>query len=283
MIRGLAIAIGIASAGTLVFAQDQGSRRLPSFEVVSIKPNRSGPGSPQRVTVTPDRVAVTNETTRTLISLAYPGLDIVGAPDWVGRSGSPAGERFDVDARTATASPRSDLVAMLRSVLADRFNLRAHLESRAQETYALVLGRADGQPGGALRPADADCNTLAARAEQTGAKDVCGLGSASLATLTGTMTVHGLTLEQLAGFITRDVRRRVVDKTGLTGTFDWTLTWTPQALATPGLDRSRFPTVDPNGPGIFTALQEQLGLKLVPSTERVDVLVIDHIERPAEN
>jgi uncharacterized protein (TIGR03435 family) len=172
---------------------------------------------------------------------------------------------------------------MLRSLLEERYALKTHLESRARETYALTLARPDARLGQALRPAETDCKTLTAKAAETGTKDPCGLGSASLAAATGSMTVRGLTLEQLAGFVTRDVRRPVVNKTGLVGAFDWTLTWTPQLLARPDLDRNRFPAIDPTGPTIFTALQEQLGLKLASSTENRDVLMIDHIERPSEN
>jgi uncharacterized protein (TIGR03435 family) len=175
------------------------------------------------------------------------------------------------------------LEAMLRSLLAERYKLKAHTETRPQDVYALTIVRDDGQLGPGLRPAAADCATLTARAEQTGARDVCGLGSTGMAQVTGTMTVRGLSIGQLAGFISRDVRRRVVDRTGLTGAFDWTLTWTPQTLARPDLDRSRFPGIDPDGVTIFTALQEQLGLKLTASKQGVDVLVIDHIDRPTEN
>jgi uncharacterized protein (TIGR03435 family) len=283
MRASVVIAAFIAFTSSVTNAQGQAARESPSFAVASVKPNKAAPGSPQRVNITPERVSIINETARTLISVAYPGLEIDGAPDWVGRSGSPAGDRFDVEAKPAVASPRADLEAMLRSLLADRYKLKAHLEPRPQETYALVIARADGKLGDRLRPAEADCRSLMAKAEPTGARDVCGLGNAGLAATTGTLSVRGLTLDQLAGFINRDVRRRVVNKTGLAGVFDWTLTWTPQALARPDLDRNRFPTIDPNGPTIFTALQEQLGLKLTPSTENVNVLVIDHVERPSEN
>ena len=279
IVRVVAVGLVTLCTGVLVAAQDA----EPRFDVASIKANRSGPGSPQRVNVASDRVVFMNEPTRTLIRVAYPGLDVEAAPDWVGPSGSPGGDRFDIEAKPAAPATRAQVEAMLRSLLAERYKLKAHTETRRQDVYALTTAREDGRLGPGLRPAAADCATLTARAEQTGARDVCGLGSTGMAPVTGTMTVKGLTLDQLAGLITRDVRRRVVNQTGLTGAFDWTLTWTPQTLARPDLDRSRFPGIDPDGPTIFTALQEQLGLKLSASKAGVDVLVIDHIERPTEN
>ena len=77
-----------------------------------------------------------------------------------------------------------------------------------------------------------------------------------------------------------DAGRRVVNKSGLTGNFDWDLTWTPQAFQHTSFDRERFPSIDPDGPSIFTALQEQLGLKLDPENGQGTVLVIDHVEQP---
>ena len=104
--------------------------------------------------------------------------------------------------------------------------------------------------------------------------------SFATATMTGKMSVHGFPLSQL-GVVARDAgSRRVEDKTGLTGEFDWDLSWTPQLFLQGPFDRDRFPNIDPDGPSIFTALQEQLGLKLESTTGPVDVLVIDHVEQP---
>jgi uncharacterized protein (TIGR03435 family) len=260
-----------------------GQSAEPRFDVASVKPNRLGPTSPQSVDVASDHLRVRNGTTRTLLLLAYPGLDIEGAPDWVGRTNTPLGDRFDVDARVTPPAARPAVEAMLRAFLGDRFQLKVHTEVRTQKGLALVVADRDRKLGPSLKPTADDCATLSARAEQTSAQDPCGLGSASTATVTGEMSVRGLTLDQLAGFIARDVRARVVNRTELQGSFDWTLKWTPQTLARPDLDRNRFPTIDPNGPTISTALQEQLGLKLTPSEESANVLVIDHIERPTEN
>jgi uncharacterized protein (TIGR03435 family) len=103
------------------------------------------------------------------------------------------------------------------------------------------------------------------------------------ALMTGVMSVRGFTIDQL-GIVTNDLeRRRFVDKTDLTGTYDWDLQWTPQRFLQATFDRDRFPTIDPDGPSIFTALEEQLGLKLESEKGEAGLLVIDHFEHPTEN
>jgi uncharacterized protein (TIGR03435 family) len=93
--------------------------------------------------------------------------------------------------------------------------------------------------------------------------------------MVGKASVRGMGIDSLLGTIARDARRQVVDRTGLTGSFDWDLTWTPLM--------NRLPDIDPDGPTIFTALQEQLGLKLEGIKGTTDVLVIDRVERPTED
>jgi uncharacterized protein (TIGR03435 family) len=253
-----------------------------AFEVASVKVNRAGPTAPQRVSLDAgDHVVFTNVQARTLIQVAYGGIDIEGEPDWVGRG--PAGDRFDVDGKAGAAASRAELVQMLRTLLADRFKLTGHTESRPQKLHALVVARRDGRLGPGLRPTPADCATLTEQAVADRRRDPCGLGQIGNAGITGQMSVRGLTVAQLAGLLTREVRTRVTDRTGLTGAFDWELKWTPQQFARPDLDRQRFPTIDPNGPTIFDALEDQLGLKLHAEDGAVDVLVIDYIERPMPN
>jgi uncharacterized protein (TIGR03435 family) len=254
------------------------------FEVASIKRNVApdGPGNPQRVRVTPEGLTIHNATLRTAILLAYPDVvNIEGAPEWVGNG--PIGDRFDIDSRTPRSSSREEVLAMLRALLRDRFKLQSHADQRRQNVYALTTARADGRLGSGLRPASADCATLQERAKESKTPDPCGIGGIGSAQITGRMAGRGLTIDQLAGFLGREVRTPVSNKTGLAGAFDWDLTFTPQALARPDLDRTRFATIDPNGPLIFTAVQEQLGLKLERDQGSVTILVIDHIERPSEN
>ena len=97
----------------------------------------------------------------------------------------------------------------------------------------------------------------------------------------GTLNVRGLELRQLVLFAARDLGRPVVDETGLTGAFDWDLTFTPQNFLGQSFNRERFPTIDPDGPALGTALEEQLGLKLQPRRVPRDTIVIEHVERPA--
>jgi uncharacterized protein (TIGR03435 family) len=89
-----------------------------------------------------------------------------------------------------------------------------------------------------------------------------------------------MTIDQFAGLLSRDAGRKVVNKTGLTGTFDLDLKWTPQSFLQGSFDRERFPFIDPDGPSIFTAVQEQLGLKLDAEKGQGEVLVIDSVEQP---
>ena len=97
------------------------------------------------------------------------------------------------------------------------------------------------------------------------------------------MSVHGFTLDQL-GILANEIgRRQVVDKTGLSGAFDWDMTWTPQRFLQGPFDRDRVPEINPDGPSVSTALDEQLGLKFDSQKGDTPVLVIDHVERPSEN
>jgi uncharacterized protein (TIGR03435 family) len=111
----------------------------------------------------------------------------------------------------------------------------------------------------------------------------CGLRTFANALMTGRMSVRGFGLDQILGLLSRDAGRKVVDKTGLTGTFDFDLTWTPQVFLQGSFDRERFPSIDADGPSIFTAVQEQLGLKLESIKGSVEFLVIDHVEPPTPN
>ena len=260
-----------------------------TFDVASVKPNKSGPGSLQRVGFQAgERVTVVNVPLVTLIQMAYGAevSQIIGGPSWIGRVGSPniGVDRFDVNAKAATPSKREQLQLMLRSLLADRFKLAAHTEVRTEPIWAIVSARRDGRLGPQLHRATASCAELRAAAQTIeSGKDPCGTGSLANALVTGSMHVRGFTLKEL-GIVALEVgRRRVIDKTGLTGAFDWDLTWTPQRFLQGPVDRDRFPNVDPDGPSIFAALQEQLGLKLESQTGDDTVLVIDHVDHPTED
>ena len=98
------------------------------------------------------------------------------------------------------------------------------------------------------------------------------------------MTGRGMSLDVVAGLIARDAGRRVVNKTGLMGVYDWELAYTPTPfLNSTSFNRERFPSIDPDGPSIFTAVQEQLGLRLESQKDNGDFLIIDHVEHPTED
>jgi uncharacterized protein (TIGR03435 family) len=170
---------------------------------------------------------------------------------------------------------------MLRALLADRFKLVVHTETKSESIWALVLARRDGKLGPNLRPASVDCAALRANA-QPGERSPCGdLGS--MAGVTGKMSARGMGLDVLVRALSREAGRQVVDRTELSGNFDWDLAFTPQPFLERSFDRDRFPPIDPSGPSVFTAVQEQLGLKLESRKGEGSVLVIDHVEHPTEN
>jgi len=259
----------------------------PTFEAASVKANTSGDGRTGGVLVG-GRFSMTNETLWRLVGEAYATSEalarfqIVGGPDWINT------DRFDVEAVAQSPLAREQARLMLRALLSERFKLAAHTERRDLPVYALVAARTDGKLGPQLRRSTTDCAAPADRpqpqAPNQPAPCVMGFGF-------GRLAANGLTISQLATVgLSRAVGRIVVDRTNLTGPFDWTLVWTPDNLPprAPGTPADQ-PllvngiAIDPNGPPLFTALQEQLGLKLEPTRGPVEVLVIDRVEHPTEN
>jgi uncharacterized protein (TIGR03435 family) len=263
-------------------AQSTSPARPPAFEVASVKPNTSGDG---RVLMTPQpggRLNLVNVPLRLMIRNAYRVQDfqIVGGPDWLGTA------RFDVVAKAEGGNPsQEELQLMLRSLLADRFKLVVRPDTREMPTYSLVPARADGKTGAQLRKSDANCGpaTAPTAPPAPGQLPSCGsmLGFGNLKARGSTMPALASTLSTFAG-------RIVVDRTGLAGGYDVDLNWTPDQIPRPagGGDQPvqvNGVTVDPNGPSLFTALQEQLGLKLESTRGQVDVLVVERAEKPAED
>ena len=223
-----------------------------SFEVASIKasaPDVPGlffqpqPGGGLRVT---------GATLKHLIAYAYNvrEFQISGAPAWTGT------QRFDIDARAATAGdPRragNELRERLKSLLAERFQLALHSEDKEQSVYALVVAK----NGPRFSEATADSGSL-------------------IRGTRGLITGRGTTMQMLALNLSSQLGRQVLDKTGLTGKYDFKLEWTPDTAVTEGTELG--------GPYLFTALQEQLGLRLESQKGVVQVLVIDRAGKPSEN
>jgi uncharacterized protein (TIGR03435 family) len=251
----------------------------PVFEVASVKPNQAG-GAPV-LGQAGGRFAATNVTARELLRVAYATagpLDdtrIIGGPSWIGS------DRFDVLAMIPGNAPSQLVAVMLRSLLAERFQLAVHTESRNLPIYALVISRADGKLGPQLRPVQ-DCGPSAGGASSLPKAALCGgRGSRGHIVFGGIPLSMGLVTN---GWLLREVRRTVVDRTGLAGAFEGSLDWTPTDGSDPSHQLDAFAPPPPaDGASIFTALQEQLGLRLVPSAGPVEVVIIDQIEHPTVN
>jgi len=252
----------------------------PAFETASVKRNMAtpGPGAPMAVRPQQDRLTLVNIPGRQLIQMAF-RVDIEqieGAPSWL------TDERFDITAKAAAPfSPPNQWQAMLRTLLEERFQLRARREPREVDGFVLTVARADGRLGRSLRPATATCAELRARSKDFEKEDPCGVLAAAGRAMLGEMNIHGLELSQLVAYASLDLRRPIADETGLAGAFDWDLNWTPQNFLGQAFNRERFPKIDPDGPALTTALEEQLGLKLQPRRVSRDTIVIEHVERPS--
>jgi uncharacterized protein (TIGR03435 family) len=221
----------------------------PAFEAASVKPNVSGSPRSGVGTMPGGRVTVTNQTLRQIIRGAFGSSDIevIGGPDWIDR------DRWDIVASAGTGDVDPPWRAMLKSLLAQRFMLQAHVESQERPIYALVPERADKQLGPRIHKtlADIDCKP----------GDTCGTTTANTnGIVSGTITGTARSMADIAQSLSPYAERRVFDRTGLEGRYDFDLQW------------SDIP--------IFTAVREQLGLKLEPARGPVDVVVVDRVERP---
>jgi uncharacterized protein (TIGR03435 family) len=234
-----------------------------AFEVATIK--LSNPDTPGKLYTVRGRQVLTINTTLTdLIVFAYDlhQKQIAGGPDWANV------QKFDVTGQPQAPGIPSivQLRGMIRELLTDRFKLAFHRDKREMPVYAIVVG----PNGHKLTKNDANPNGLP------------GLIFRGL----GNLPVTNATIADFAGVLQSAVMDRpVVDKTGLSGRWDFAIRWTPDESQFGGLGvRVPPPTDDPNAPpGIFTAFTDQLGLKLDPARAPVDVVVIDKVEKPSEN
>lgn len=275
----LPVTVGVLQA-PMLRAQVPAQAPLPSFEVASIKVNKSGePGGGFRPRGS--QLVVVNYTLFDIIRNAYglQGNQILGGPAWI----TAASERFDITAKATEGTKPDQMLLMVQQLLADRFKLRLHQETRELPIFALVMARDDRRLGPQMKPAAFDCTTLRAalaRGERPTLPPRADKPSCGAQTRLGHFLVGGYPMSDIARNLSAFVGGRpVVDRTGLTGIYDFELTWTPDQLppAPPG---QTLPPADPNGPSLFTAVQEQLGLRLQATTGPVEVLVIDNAERP---
>jgi uncharacterized protein (TIGR03435 family) len=246
------------------------SMPVPAFEVATIKPTKDVGGGFQFF-FTPNGISIKGVRMQMLLRKAF-GVEndrIFGAPGWV-RS-----DRYDIEAKVAESdAPKLDSLTfdqrelMLRALLADRFNLKVHHETRELPVYVLAIAKG-GPKLKASKPDDPDANTRMGR---------------------GKVEAQGLSLENLIEFLSQQLGRTILDKTGLTGTYDFILHWTPddappQIAAGPegGQPGNGGAPQTDAGPSLITALDEQLGLKLESQKSPLDVIVVDHVDRPSEN
>jgi uncharacterized protein (TIGR03435 family) len=272
----LLMAVALAAVWTTCAgAQDSMPPRLLAadgkpleFDVVSVRPNRSGDES-MGVVSPPlsDGVTITNMPLEDIISWAY-GItirnQISGMPDWAKK------ERFDIKAKVADADLPAFRkvvdpivrVSMLQKILVDRFKMKSHYETKMLAGYALVVGKNGSKLTEVEPPIGPD-------GVKDGGHRRVGRGEYESA---------GMWMLPFVRQLMQELGCVVIDKTDLHGYYNYTLKWAPEDLQSAG-DK----TNSPSGPSIFTAVQEQLGLKLEPAKVPAQVLIIDSIERPSEN
>jgi uncharacterized protein (TIGR03435 family) len=266
----------------------------PTFEVASVKPNNQGGGRIGRGG-TPGRMDLMNMTARLLIRQAYNIHDsqIIGGPDWTGSQG------FDVNATLAGDAPLERRRLMMQTLLRDRFKLAFHVEKRDMPVYALVTGRSDKKLGsGLIRTPEGACpapgTAAPGRSGPPGPFDPNGPAPCgALMFGSGRLMARGVTIDNLATALgslpaVTAFNRIVQNQTGLEGTYDFEFTFANDFAGRgpggPPLGAGPAPTSNPGDePALFTALQEQLGLKLDARRATVDVLVIDSMQKPEEN
>jgi uncharacterized protein (TIGR03435 family) len=286
--RKLVFGLCLVAATALVVAQEASS---PAFEVATIKVNKSGEQRQFIQRQPGGRVNVTNLPVRFLITFAYQlaQFQLVGGPSWM------ATDRFDMVAKLEgnpefgpPGSGPDPIMRAMQTLLADRFKLKVHRETREMDIYALVMAKPGGAPGPGLKKSDIDCAEMArARRGQPpqGPPPIpAGGGPIPCAIMGGAGMIRfgGFPISQITQMLGGQTGRMVLDRTGLTGNWEFVLTFAPEGRGQPppGVDA---PPVDPTLPSIFTALQEQLGLKLEATKGPVEVLVIDGIDHPTED
>jgi uncharacterized protein (TIGR03435 family) len=245
----------------------------PVFEVATVKLNKSGV-SGSHSSLDNDRFTATNVSLKNVMQYQAYGIPeprILDGPKWLNT------ERFDIQAKADSATldalkplRREDrqlqIQRMFQQLLADRFKLTVHWETRELPVYAMIVAK-NGSHLQATKQTD---------------------DGASISTNNGELTARGVTMAEIARALTQELSRElgrvVVDKTGVDGRYDITLRWTPESGAAPVSYGAGDTASQPDaGPSIFTAFQEQLGLKLESTKGPVQVLVIDHVEMPSEN
>ncbi|HEX3875767.1 MAG TPA: TIGR03435 family protein [Bryobacteraceae bacterium] len=269
----------LVAAGTGM-GQSQSSVFRPQFDVVSVKPHI---GVERAVNIdfpSPGRFEARNVWLRFVIQTAWNVKDyqVVSGPGWA------ASDRYDIEAKTDPKTSREQMRLMIQALLQGRFQLVLHHESRSLPVYHLVAASKDGSK---LSPSKAgscvERDFERAPKPDSPTPKYCGSSQWSPQSLTG----NAITMQQFTTMLGNVLQRPVIDETGFTAKFDVHLSWIPDqatpGLLAPGMSPPALPTPDDSGPTIFNALAEYLGLKLRAEKGPVDILVIDHAERPSAN
>jgi uncharacterized protein (TIGR03435 family) len=249
----------------------------PKFDVASIKPAAGDPC--MCINTTPGgRVRATSMTLKFLVQMVYRVQDfqVSGGPPWFDSL------RYDIEAKSDPPPKESEVPVMLQQLLADRFQLVFHRETRELPVYALVLARKDGKPGpGMVESKEGSCTPPdPAKPSEASGKPDCGQGWGNARMLRSS----SVQMDYLATSLSRLLRTKVIDQTGLTGKYDLKLDWTPDERIAFSLPPDAAKAAAESGlPDLFGALPQQLGLKLESRKEPVEVLVIDRAEKPSEN
>ena len=293
-LRLMTVVLGILVAAAPIFSQaPQEAKR--SFDVASVKP--SMPGTRQAITIQPGgRFVASGVQLRLLIAIAYhlQAYQMSGGESWI------ATDAWSIEAKAEEVSVIPfwsppyipDVMAVrLQSLLEDRFALKTHRETRELQVYALAVNKggakltaADppptpGQPPAGTRPPLGPSGSIPASFAPPPGAILAG---------PGTLIGSAITMDQIVVFLNRLMDRPVIDKTGLAGYFNVKLQFAPESAprtAFGAAPANSLPDAPPatSDPSIFTAIQEQLGLKLESTKESVEVLVIDSAQRPSEN
>jgi uncharacterized protein (TIGR03435 family) len=300
---GVPIVIGLLNVPQSRAQSQPSATPAPSFEVASIKPNKTG-GHRTRMQIAPGgRVIAENVTIKLLMEEAYGVRDfqISGAPGWFDS------EHYNLDAKpedsgnSANQDPmkmteeqrqamQDRLKQMVQSLLTDRCKLAFHRESKELPVYVLTVAKNGPKLQQAKKDDASTAMTPPPNADRPGGPRVPHRGG-MMRMGRGQLSGQEVPLQFLAESLSEQLGRTVVDKTGLTGAYDFTLMWTPdesqgQMFKGPPDGKEAgdgAPPPETSGPTIFTAIQEQLGLKLESQKGPVEILVIDHVERPSEN
>ena len=238
------------------------------FETISITSSANERGSGSAMKTLPDGTFVmTNGEIRSIILAGspVPVREVKGAPDWVNT------ERYDITAKPPEGSSREHNAERMRNLLIDRLKLAGHLEEQDQTTYALVLGTADSSLGPQMKVRTAACPPTPPPPTRPAFPEACGSRMGP-----GIIEAGGIVMSTFVRSISGFVGGQVIDKTGLEGRYDLTLRFAPDRPAPNAAGANDVPP-------FAQALREQLGLTVYPETTKVQVFVIDHLERPTVN